>query len=57
LRAVPVLKLQGLLRVSFGLQNTKQDVELMLDRLMKKSRIPKKQLRNFIARREAAVYQ
>lgn len=57
LRAVPVLKLQGVLRVSFGLQNTKQDVELMLDRLMKKSRIPKKQLRNFIARREAAVYQ
>lgn len=57
LRAVPVLNLQGVLRVSFGLQNTEQDVELMLDRLTKKSRIPKKQLLNFIAQREAAVYQ
>ncbi len=55
LRAVPVLNLQGVLRVSFGLQNTEQDVELMLDRLMKKSRIPTKQLRNFIAQREVAV--
>ena len=56
LRAVPVLNLQGVLRVSFGLQNTEQDVELMLDRLMKKSRIPAKQWNNFIAQREAAVY-
>jgi selenocysteine lyase/cysteine desulfurase len=56
LRAVPVLNLQGVLRVSFGLQNTEQDVELMLNRLMKKSRIPAAQWRNFLARREADVY-
>jgi len=57
LRLVPVLNLQGVLRVSLGLQNTEQDVELMLGRLMKKNRIPKAQLHNFIAQREAAVYQ
>jgi cysteine sulfinate desulfinase/cysteine desulfurase-like protein len=48
---------QGVLRVSFGLQNTEQDVELMLNRLMKKSRIPAEQWRNFLAQREADVYQ
>jgi selenocysteine lyase/cysteine desulfurase len=56
LRLVPVLNLQGVLRVSFGLQTTEQDVDLMLSRLMKKSRIPKRELHNFIAQREAAVY-
>ena len=57
LRLVPILNLQGVFRVSFGLQNTEQDVELMLDRLMKKSRIPVKELRKFIALRAATVYE
>jgi selenocysteine lyase/cysteine desulfurase len=57
LHVVPVLNFQGVLRVSFGLQNTEQDVKLMLDRLMKKNRIPEEQVRKFIAQREADVYQ
>ena len=56
LRVVPVLNPQGVLRVSFGLQNTEQDVEMMLNWLMKKNRIPAEKWRNFLMQREAEVY-
>ncbi len=53
---IPAINLQGVLRVSFGLQNTSADVEVLLENLQRKGRIPKKQLNDFIKLRASIVY-
>lgn len=56
LKLVPMLNLQGVLRISFGLQNTPEDVEIMLQNLTKKGRLKQRQINDFIAQRRQLVY-
>jgi selenocysteine lyase/cysteine desulfurase len=56
LKIVPILNLQGVLRISFGLQNTPEDVEIMLQNLPKKGRLKQEQINNYITQRSQLVY-
>ena len=62
---VPALKLQGYVRVSFGLENTETDVDMLLqelDKIAKKEKLPvnkaevKAKIREFIVDVEQRVY-
>ncbi|MDP2234848.1 MAG: aminotransferase class V-fold PLP-dependent enzyme [Bacteroidales bacterium] len=56
LKIVPILNLQGLLRVSFGLQNTENDVDVMLHSLQQKGKMSSKKYKEFLKQRIALVY-
>jgi len=56
LKIVPILNLQGLLRVSFGIQNTENDVDVMLQSLQQKVKMSSKNYKEFLKQRIAFVY-
>jgi selenocysteine lyase/cysteine desulfurase len=56
LKMVPIINLQGLLRVSFGLQNSESDVDVMLESLQQKGRLSRKQMNDYIEERFQLVY-
>jgi selenocysteine lyase/cysteine desulfurase len=56
LKIVPILNLQGLLRVSFGIQNTENDVDVMLQSLQQKGKFSNKKYKEFLKQRIALVY-
>jgi selenocysteine lyase/cysteine desulfurase len=57
LKIVPMLNLQGLLRVSFGIQNTENDVDVMLQSLQQKGKFSNKNYKEFLKQRIALVYR
>jgi selenocysteine lyase/cysteine desulfurase len=56
LKIVPILNLQGVLRVSFGLQNTENDVDVMLQSLQQKGGLSRKKFNDYLNHRIAAVF-
>ncbi len=56
LKIVPILNLQGVLRISFGLQNTPEEVETMLQNLPKKGRLKEAQINDYLNQRSHLVY-
>lgn len=56
LKAIPILNLQGLLRVSFGLQNTENDVDVMLECLQRKGRLSRKKFNDYLNHRISLVF-
>ncbi len=56
LKLVPMLNLQGVLRISFGLQNTPEDVEIMLQHLTTKGRLKKAQINDYLIQRRQLVF-
>ena len=56
LKMVPALRLQGVLRISFGLINTMSEVDLIAPNLQHKSRVSKTDYKNFVQERIRLVY-
>ena len=56
LKIIPILNLQGLLRVSFGLQNTENDVDQMLECLQQKGKLSSKIFNDYLDQRKSLVF-
>ena len=56
LKIVPILNLQGVLRVSFGLQNTENDVDVMLECIQQKGKLGRKKFNDYLNHRIALVF-
>jgi len=56
LRLIPSLKLQGVLRISFGLQNSCHDVEVLANSITQPERLEKGLLKEFIKTKTQLVY-
>lgn len=56
LKIVPILNLQGLLRISFGLQNTENDVDVMLESLQQRGKFSREKFKDYLNHRLSMVF-
>ena len=56
LKIIPILNLQGLLRISFGLQNTENDVDVMLESLQQRGKISREKFNEYLNHRVSMVF-